>query len=488
MATPDQDIPDRIDIGRMARSILEAAPDAVVGIGADGRILFWNSRAEALFGWRVDDVLGKQVADTVFTNRDPGTTQLPSFNQDGSTGVQTLELAATDRSGRQFPVEMTLAPAGEDKGRFFCAFIRDITARKQVELELIHRNEFSELLINSLPGIFYLFDDQQRYLLWNENMERITGFSPDEIRGMSPLDFFEGDDKVLIEHRLKKVFTDGTAEAEACLVTKNGQRVPYYFTGKYIEVEGKPCLMGMGVDISGRVQLQQELDEKTRQVQQQMTTAVITAQETERSQLGQELHDNVNQVLTTVKLYNEMLRDGLGDPDAIIDKSIGHLQGCINEIRSISKRLSAPTLGSISLTESIKELAESINLTKKVNIIYTIEGFLNRDISQDIHLALYRIVQEQLNNILKYAQATFATITIKRMTGTLELIIRDDGQGFDTRVKSSGIGLSNMKTRAESLGGRFRVQSAPGSGCTVFVWIPLERNAPDQAPSSDRFL
>ncbi|MDB5253745.1 MAG: hypothetical protein JWP27_2914 [Flaviaesturariibacter sp.] len=460
-------------MSRLAHCILEASPNAVVGMDATGHILFWNARAANLFGWERDEMLGQTICDTIFSCTEVSAGHWPPYDDAAASG-ETWELTAIDRHGKKFPVEMTLCPAGEGTDRFYCAFMRDITLRKQAEEELIHRKEFSELLINSLPGIFYLFDDQNRYLLWNENLEKITGFLPEEIRNMSPLDFFDGDDKALIEARMQDVYTNGSADAEANLTTKAGDKVPYYFSGKYIEVDGKPCVMGMGLDISGRVQLQQELDEKTRQVQQEMTTAVITAQESERSQLGQELHDNVNQVLTTVKLYNEMLRDGLGEPAAIVEKSIRHLQGCINEIRSISKRLSAPTLGSISLTESIKELAESINLTKKVNIIYTIEGFLNRDISQDVHLALYRIVQEQLNNIIKYADASFAIITIKRMGRTLELVIRDDGQGFDPRTKSNGIGLSNMKTRAESLGGRFRLHSAPACGCTVSVWIPLQ--------------
>lgn len=158
---------------------------------------------------------------------------------------------------------------------------------------------------------------------------------------------------------------------------------------------------------------------------------MIRAQEGERAQLGQELHDNVNQVLTTVKLYNEMMLDGIGDSRDILNKSIRQLQNCINEIRSISKRLSAPSLGRISLADSILELVESINLTNRIDISSRIEGLDDRVIPQDLHLAIYRINQEQLNNILKYAEARHAWITNVNNEAGLVLTIADDGRGFD---------------------------------------------------------
>jgi signal transduction histidine kinase len=151
------------------------------------------------------------------------------------------------------------------------------------------------------------------------------------------------------------------------------------------------------------------------------------------------------------------------------------LQECIDEIRVISKRLSAPTLGNISLTESIKELVESINVTRRVNVVYHLEGIFQKDISQELHLALYRIVQEQLNNILKYAGASYATISIVLKGKNIKLVIKDDGKGFNATKKMTGIGLRNMRTRAESLGGSFAVRTEPGKGCEIWVNIPLKK-------------
>jgi signal transduction histidine kinase len=207
-----------------------------------------------------------------------------------------------------------------------------------------------------------------------------------------------------------------------------------------------------------------------------ITEAVIQAQESERSLIGLELHDNINQVLTTVKLHNEMLLEGIGDPKVILPRTLHYLQKCINEIRGLSKRLSAPTLGKISLEESVKDLIDSINLTSKVKINRQIKGIETGALSQDLHIGIYRILQEQLNNVLKHAEATEVTIQLEQRENTLRLSIADNGKGFQVQQSQNGIGLMNMRTRAENLSGTFVVKSSPGEGCCVEVVVPCMPN------------
>lgn len=466
------------DLGEKTRLIIEAALDAIVGINTNGEIIIWNPQAEALFGWRKEEIIGQSLTEKIVPQRfrqkhDAG------FKLYLETGKHTtlnkkLEISALNKLDKEFPIELSILPIKEYGQEFFCAFIRDISDRKGAEKKLMQQKEFFESLINGLPGIFYLSDLKGRLLQWNKNFETVSGYCTGEIKAMPGIEFIYEPDKENIRDNLRKAFRDGKGETEAHLLTKTGKIIPYFFTSCLIEVESKLCMMGMGIDLSEKVRLQDSLDQKTRQIQREMTIAVITAQESERSKLGLELHDNVNQVLTTIKLYVEMLRDGLGgDQSQMFCKTLTHLQNSIDEIRSISKRLSAPTLGSISLNESIKELVDSINLTGCVDIIYSIED-LNVAITQDVHLAIYRIIQEQLNNIIKYAAASTATIVIARKEQTLCVTIKDDGKGFDTKGKWQGIGLNNMKTRAESLDGSFYIKSGAGLGCEINVSIPLK--------------
>lgn len=213
-------------------------------------------------------------------------------------------------------------------------------------------------------------------------------------------------------------------------------------------------------------------EKEARQRHQLITEAVIRAQEAERSLIGLELHDNINQVLTTVKLHNEMVLEGIASPQVVLPRTLKYLQDCINEIRSLSKRLSAPTLGKISLEESVKDLIESINATSKVKITHHISGLENQMLKQEVHLGVYRILQEQLNNVLKHAEASEVFVNIEHKEDRLRLLVVDNGKGFAVQSRKAGIGLVNMQTRAESLNGTFELESQPGRGCQVKVVLP----------------
>lgn len=213
-------------------------------------------------------------------------------------------------------------------------------------------------------------------------------------------------------------------------------------------------------------------EEEAKQRHKLITEAVIQAQESERTLIGLELHDNINQVLTTVKLHNEMVLEGVGDPKILLVRASKYLQDCIDEIRSISKRLSAPTLGKISLEESVKELVDSINQTSKIKITRQVYGLDNQLLKQDLHIGVYRILQEQLNNVLKHAEASEVFVHLERNGGKIRLSITDNGKGFIVHSNKKGIGLMNMQARAENLNGTFVLYSKPGQGCKVEVVVP----------------
>ena len=232
--------------------------------------------------------------------------------------------------------------------------------------------------------------------------------------------------------------------------------------------------LAISLSLNKEIELQKHAREKeAKQRHKLITEAVIVAQEKERSLIGLELHDNINQVLTTVKLLNEMVLEGAGDPKIFLPKASLHLQDCINEIRSLSKRLSAPTLGKISLEESVRDLVDSINMTSKVKIERRITGMENTVLNKDLHLALYRILQEQLNNVIKHAEASEVMVSLDRNQDKIRLSISDNGKGFTWNGNKGGIGMMNMQTRAENLNGTFELNSSPGKGCTVEVLLPL---------------
>jgi diguanylate cyclase (GGDEF)-like protein/PAS domain S-box-containing protein len=135
----------------------------------------------------------------------------------------------------------------------------EILKRERMSEAVRLDNDFRKEMINSLPGVFYMLDSSGRYLLWNRNLESVLHCSSEEIARSHPLEFFEGTDCVLIEENIRKVFEAGETSVEAVLVARNGTKTPYLFTGRCIDRDGEPVLVGLGIDIAGRKQNEQEL-------------------------------------------------------------------------------------------------------------------------------------------------------------------------------------------------------------------------------------
>ncbi|MBU0768128.1 MAG: PAS domain S-box protein [Proteobacteria bacterium] len=129
---------------------------------------------------------------------------------------------------------------------------KETVEHKQMEESLLREKNFSESIIDSLPGMFYFFDDTGKFLRWNKNFEKVSGHSTEEISGMSPLDFFEGEDKTIVAERIQEVFIKGKSSVEADFVSKNGNKTPYYFNGVLITIGDKNHLGGMGINITNR--------------------------------------------------------------------------------------------------------------------------------------------------------------------------------------------------------------------------------------------
>ena len=133
----------------------------------------------------------------------------------------------------------------------------------------------TDSIINSLPGIFYLLDENGCFLRWNLHLEMVSGYSTEEISKMRPLDFFEGEDKKLVENAIREGFTTGNSTVEANLVTKDGSKRLYYFSGKHCYSGNKRCLSGMGIDISALKETEKSLKESEARFRQLFDTAAV---------------------------------------------------------------------------------------------------------------------------------------------------------------------------------------------------------------------
>jgi PAS domain S-box-containing protein len=208
--------------------------------------------------------------------------------------------------------------------------IKTAELRKSTEAILCER-DFCNVIINSLPGIFYLFDQTGRFLRWNKNFEQVIGYFPEEIEGMHPLDLFVGPDKALIRERIEETFVAGVSGAEAELIAKSGKRTPYYFTGHKIYIEWKHCLIGMGIDITERKRTEEALvkSEERFRVVAESTNDFIFEENFETGQLEwfgkaiEKLKDQLGEIPHTETAYEKMIHPD--DRDRIVGEVKRHI-------------------------------------------------------------------------------------------------------------------------------------------------------------------
>ncbi|MBO9661267.1 MAG: response regulator [Chitinophagaceae bacterium] len=219
--------------------------------------------------------------------------------------------------------------------------------------------------------------------------------------------------------------------------------------------------------------LEQERAEQSLKQHKLITEVTIQAQEKERTELGRELHDNINQILATVRMYLKMSLTTPSKQEELVRRSADNLDHAIEEIRKLSKSLVAPSLGDMGLLVALKELAEEINIAGDLKVAVLTEINESIKIDKNMEVMLYRIAQEQLNNIRKYASATHAVISLSMDRHHLSFSIADDGVGFDTKQKAKGIGLKNISSRVDFYSGDISINSEPGKGCELEISIPL---------------
>jgi signal transduction histidine kinase len=207
--------------------------------------------------------------------------------------------------------------------------------------------------------------------------------------------------------------------------------------------------------------------------QRRIAQATIDGQEKERLEIGKELHDNVGQQLTTIKLLLDLAKTTVNaDTQEMINMSLKAVSDVINEVRSISRSLVPPSLKDLGFIDSVNDLIESLRTLQPVTIELDYFGFDEDQLPENKRLALFRIIQEQLNNIVKHAEAKNVWINLSCANGIIVLGIKDDGKGFEQARIKRGLGLTNIINRAELFGGKVDIQTSPGKGCQLEVSFP----------------
>lgn len=351
----------------------------------------------------------------------------------------------------------------------------NITERKLAEERLAKSEKRFSSFMDNTPTMTWIIDEHNVFRYLNTSYIHSFKITEDAI-GKSVYDIFPKEicDR-FIENNWKVWDRNMAIELTEEGVGPDGAKQVYHIYKFPLDPEnGLKMLGGVALDITKKVELEQQLAAEEAQKKREIIQAIINAQEKERKEISYELHDNVNQILTSSKLMLEVAAEKPELSREFTYRCLDYLKAAIAEIRKISHSLTPAALRDISLDAAVEDVVENINATGKLKVeYYNSTNQLEENIEPEKQLAILRIIQEQFNNILKHAGATEVTISLVAGDSCLYLEIQDNGCGFDPENTKRGLGLNNMFNRVEYYKGFARLMSSPGKGCTLYIEFPV---------------
>jgi PAS domain S-box-containing protein len=459
------------------RDLVENSREFICTHDLNGVILSANRAASEVFGYDLKDCGGKKnYRDLLVPEvRDLFDDYLARIRRDGFASGLTLVQTS---SGQRLILEYhnTLRTEGVAT-TIVRGMARDITEQRRAEKALRESEErYRELYENAREAI-YVHDLNGHYTSVNRAAEELSGYTRDEILGTHYSRFVAPEYLDLVRDRLCKKLRDGdetTYEVE--VIAKDGRRVPVEVSSRLIYENGELAgMQGMVVDITER--------KRAREVLQSYARRLMQAQEAERQRIARELHDEIGQVLTAVKINLQAVQRLCGtnaSPSPLIE-SVAIVDEALGRVRDLSLELRPSLLDDLGLPAALRWYLDGY--TQRTGIASEVVSDLDegKRLPRELETACFRIAQEALTNIARHAQASRVSLQLRRSPREVLLAIEDNGIGFDVdhllkRASSAAaLGLRGMQERALAVGGRVKIDSAFGRKTIVRGCFPLKR-------------
>ncbi len=322
----------------------------------------------------------------------------------------------------------------------------------------------------------YMLDPGGRVVSWNEGAERIKGYRRGDIVGQPFAVFYTPEDQAAGHpaRDLEQALARGHVEAQAMRVRQDGSRFWASVT--------TTAIRNHDGTLRGFSQVTRDLTERrlAEETLRHLSQRLLLAQEDERRRIARELHDEVGQVLTSVKFSLQWLQRELGPaaPVQRLDTSVANVDRAIAGVRDLSLQLRPTILDELGLVSALRWYVDRFAQQSQLALELDLEPFEER-LPLEVEVGCFRVAQEALTNVLRHAQATRVQVELERRAGRLELRVRDDGRGFDAAAvqaraaRGECAGLSGMRERVSLSGGTLALESEPGRGSLVSASFPL---------------
>lgn len=381
------------------------------------------------------------------------------------------------------PIDILLRinlPSKAEKFSNLLISIMDITERKQAEKALMQSEERFSKAFHATPiAISISHIEDARFIDINNRFLELSGYESEELIGHSALDLgIWCNPEARIKMRNEITETGSVRNFETKIRAKNGEVREIRAGVELIELDGKTCILSMIEDVTERNRAQ-EAKERLRQ-KIIRSAAIVEAQENERRRISRELHDGIGQILTAVKFNFETLEETLktetNEQSNIFCEIKEQLSNAVSEGERISYNLMPRILDDFGIVPTLERLCKQVSQHSHTKVKFYSHNPKGR-LKSNIEMGLYRIAQEALNNVAKHSNAKEATVQIVHHPAFVNLIVEDDGKGFqpnESERKGHGMGLMNMRERTEALNGTLTIDSKRDFGTEIIVEIPLK--------------
>jgi PAS domain S-box-containing protein len=463
------------------RALIENSADLIMMANAMGQFTYGSPSVKKLLGWSGKDYLNKSVFSFIHPDSIPEATQLLGGLMQQPGKAFTIYLTLLHRNGKAVQVEGIATNFLHVPGiGALVANFRDITERKKAQKRIHESENLYRNLFNKSPLPICVCDAVSlKFLEANDAAVKHYGYSRKEFMGLTAFDLTMPED----HEELKNLLLSGRKNTNHRLlrkqVRKDGEIMYAEVMSHMITYRGKESYMILAKDITEKVKLRHELMEEKIYRQKEIMKASIDAQEKEREEIGREMHDNVTQILTTARLCLSLAQDDK-EPKVLINRSSDIIAAAIEEIRKLSKDLTQSYHRDVGLQLSLEDLTDSIRMASQLQVSFQFAIADEYQLDDKLKMTIFRIAQEQLNNVLKHAKAKSVSVSVVQKGEAITLTVEDDGKGFSMQEKRNGIGLLNIINRADLFNGRVKIESAPGTGCRMTITFqPMTSLRPD---------
>jgi PAS domain S-box-containing protein len=493
------------------RTLFENAPIGIALVGLDSYPIAVNPAIVRMTGYSEQELLNMTGLELSHPDERASAGEMMRELVEGKRAQVEIDSCFVRKNGQAYWVRQRIsAVRGPDnKPAYIVVMVEDVDQQKQVQAELIESEQhFRAVFENSAIGISLIGSDR-RPLAINKALSDMTGYKFEDMMHKTGRDFSHPDDINIGDQEFWDVVNGkrGSYQVEKRYLRRDGETYWARVTVSGVnDTEGKlKYLVAMTEDITeqklaqeklaaqeaeylrtlekrveerthelsdANMRLVQEIEQRQRAEESLASKAVEEAILVERTRLARDLHDAVTQTLFSASLIAEVLPDLWRENPEEAKKSSEELRqltrGALAEMRTLLLELRPATLTQARLPDLIKQLSEALVGRARLAVNLVVEG--DYELLPDIKVAFYRIAQESLNNIIKYAKATQVDIKIELGCCNVRLEIKDNGIGFDQgKVKPTSLGMRIMRERAEAIQAQLAIISKLGVGTTVSV-------------------